>query len=146
MTFYYNCPGADLLRQLTNGAIRLPDEPYQLGVIALATTVDDDVLRHLVQFKKILDAAMAPYGAFLIFFNQAILKRQSYYELSERETTRRTKTLDLNEGLLIDSYTLRAGGGAVEASIAQRYDARSSMTSPTSFVSKERGFDASFSK
>src|SRR5689334_6282511 len=71
MGFYVTCPGADLLKQMSENADGLLGEPYALYIIALATYIDDEALQWISDYATAFDSLTGPFGVFLLFYNEA---------------------------------------------------------------------------
>lgn len=63
-----NCQGADLLREL-NSDKNFFLRQYPLYVIALATEMDDEAIKWLVEYGRVLDSLTGEHIAFVTFYN-----------------------------------------------------------------------------
>ncbi len=74
MGFHVSCDGIQLLREISASPNEFLEEPYSLYIIALATSIDDDVLEWLIENEISFDSLMGPLGAFFLFYNDARFK------------------------------------------------------------------------
>lgn len=86
MGFHVSCDGIQLLREISASPNEFLEEPYSLYIIALATSIDDDVLEWLIENEISFDSLMGPLGAFFLFYNDARFKTRFFPKKLEEKS------------------------------------------------------------
>jgi hypothetical protein len=121
MGFHISCSGVELLNGLRKDASNFLREPYSLYFIALATGVDDEVLKWLHEHEMQLDSLSGPCAAFLLFYNEARLMTKrppihpGYQWPLPENTSKELIELDINSAVL-------NGGYAEVVNVLRKYD------------------------